>query len=120
MPFKRPLTRLRDIVENAEAIFDYMASLDRAAFEQNRLVYDATERCLSRISEASVKLGSFAEEHLPAHNWRGMRDLGNILRHDYDGISKTIVWSIVKDRLPPLLADIKQMLSRYPDDQEVL
>lgn len=111
---------MRDIQENGEAILEYMTGLDRHAFENNRLVYDATERCLSRISEASVKLGRDAEQSLPGHNWRGMRDLGNILRHDYDGVSKDIVWEIVKDRLPPLLIDLKTFLAQYPDDQETL
>lgn len=120
MPTKRPLSRLRDIQENAEAILDYVSSLDRDAFLNNRLVCDATERCLSRLSEAAVKLGSLAAEILPGHDWLGMRNLGNILRHDYDGVSKDVVWEIVRDRLPPLLADVSQFLSRYPEDQDDL
>lgn len=120
MPTKRPLSRLRDIEENAEAILDYVSGLDRDAFLNNRLVCDATERCLSRLSEAAVKLGSLAAEILPGHDWLGIRNLGNILRHDYDGVSKDVVWEIVRDRLPPLLADVSQFLSRYPEDQDDL
>lgn len=72
------------------------------------------------MSEAAVKLGSLAAEILPGHDWLGMRNLGNILRHDYDGVSKDVVWEIVRDRLPPLLADVDQILSRYPEDQDDL
>jgi uncharacterized protein with HEPN domain len=52
--------RLQDIIDNAQAIFRYTEGMDLTAFEENRLVYDAVERCLDRISEASAKLGDMA------------------------------------------------------------
>ncbi|WP_234811138.1 HepT-like ribonuclease domain-containing protein [Xaviernesmea oryzae] len=67
---------------------------------------DACERCLSRISEAAVKLGACAEEMFPAHNWRGIRDIGNILRHEYDQIETVNIWDVITINLPPLVSDI--------------
>ena len=29
--------------------------------------------------------------------------IGNILRHDYDNVVETVVWSVVHDHLGPLL-----------------
>ena len=43
MPSERPLNRLRDIVENARAIFRYTEGMDLAAFEKDRKTYDAVE-----------------------------------------------------------------------------
>jgi uncharacterized protein with HEPN domain len=116
LPSKRPKTRLLDIAENAASILVYTAGLNLEAFERNKLVRDATERCLGRISEAATKLGEDAEALLPNHPWRQIRDFGNILRHVYDNVDKEIVWSIVHERLPALLADVRDAASRLPDD----
>ena len=116
LPSSRPKTRFLDIAENAQTILEYTAGMDRDAFEKDRRTRDATERCLSRISEAAVKLGAQAEAMLPQHPWRQIRDLGNIIRHVYDNLDGEIVWSIIVERLPVLLADAKEAASRLPDD----
>ena len=71
MPSENPAVRLQDIVENARAILRYTEGLSAEAFGQNRLVYDAVERCLERISETGSKLGPQAEELCPV--FRGDR-----------------------------------------------
>jgi uncharacterized protein with HEPN domain len=120
LPTKRPLIRLRDIVENGRTILAYTYQMDFDAFVGDSLRKDATERCLSRISEAAVKLGTLAEELFPLHDWRGIRDLGNVLRHDYEGVLDRVTWAIVTDRLPPLVIDLEAFLKSYPDEQETL
>ncbi|NKN39631.1 DUF86 domain-containing protein [Agrobacterium sp. a22-2] len=120
MPSKRPLSRLRDIRDNALSIREYVGELDEAAFLSNRLVRDASERCLARMSEAAVKMGPVAEELIPDEDWRALRNLGNILRHDYNNVSVVIVWELISNRLEPLLAQVEQVLSRYPEDREDL
>src|SRR5664280_3781203 len=53
LPSEKPARRLEDIVENAQAALRYTTGMDEVAFQRNRLVYDAVERCLQRISEAA-------------------------------------------------------------------
>ncbi|MFP3542572.1 HepT-like ribonuclease domain-containing protein [Rhizobium sp. SIMBA_035] len=120
MPSKRPLTRIRDIVENGEAVLEYIRDMDLKAYQENRLVRDATERCFARISEAAVKLGPLAEELFPAHNWLAMRHFGNVLRHDYRGVLDTVIWNAATNPLPPLLDELASFLARYPEEQETL
>lgn len=76
--------------------------MDEAAFMANSLVIDATERCLSRISEAAVKLGDDAVHYVPDQPWHNIRGLGNRLRHEYDVINPKDLWAIVTDNLPSL------------------
>jgi uncharacterized protein with HEPN domain len=46
-----------DIIENIDRILSYTAGKSQTDFEADQMLVDATERCLSRISEAAVKLG---------------------------------------------------------------
>ena len=63
---------------------------------------DAVERCLERISEAARKLGSEMEERRPSVSWRGIRGLGNVLRHEYDVVDDSTILQIVERELGPL------------------
>lgn len=113
MPSERPARRLEDIIENAQSALRYTAGMDEVAFEGNRLVYDAVERCLERISEAAAKLGELAPVLMPDQPWRDIRALGNRLRHDYDDISQDRLWEIV----PSLRAACENALRRLREGQ---
>ena len=115
MPSEKPARRLLDIIENARAIRSYTAGLDAVTFEENRLVRDAVERCLERISEAVVKLGELAPVLLPGQPWRDIRALGNRLRHDYDDINQDRLWEIVNHDLPLLVADCEAAYRKLHD-----
>lgn len=82
MPSENPAVRLQDIIENARAILGYTEGMSSEAFAENRMVYDAVERCLERISEAAAKLGEQAALIVPTVPWRDIRALGNRLRHN--------------------------------------
>ncbi len=91
-----------DIVENIDRIRSYVGSMSRGDFSNDQKTIDATERCLSRISEAAVKLGDDAEAHAPGPPWRDIRGLGNHLRHAYRGVRADDIWKIVSEGLEPL------------------
>jgi uncharacterized protein with HEPN domain len=112
LPSEKPARRLEDIVENAQAVLRYTAGMDEVAFEGNRLVYDAVERCLERISEAAAKLGELGPVLIPDQPWRDIRALGNRLRHEYDDIGQDRLWDIVQTDLPLLSAACVKALRR--------
>ena len=96
MPSKDPALRFEDILENVERIQTYTAGMDRETFAADKRTADAVERCLSRISEAAVKLGVQAERSCPAIPWRDIRSLGNRLRHEYTAVDVARIWLIVE------------------------
>lgn len=118
VPSDRPLIRLRDIVENIDAIADYVGDLDQEGLRNDRKTRDACERCLMRISEASVKLGKSAENLIPDYPWSEVRGLGNHLRHAYDRIDPDVVWEIVNEDLPVLRAKCRAVISRLDRETE--
>ena len=112
MPSSKPWLRLDDIAENIEKILAYTEGMNFSDFIADGRTSDATERCMMRISDAAVKLGSLAEDLLPSHDWKSIRGIGNVLRHDYDQIVLPIIWDSAKNNLPALLTDIKAATAR--------
>lgn len=95
MPSSRPLQRLQDIVDNAEKIARYTNGLSELEFQNQEIVVDAVERCLTRISEAAVKLGAEVETLCPSLPWSDIRGLGNKLRHFYQDVDADIIWNLI-------------------------
>ena len=110
LPSRDPVQRFADIVENIDAILRSTAGLGRDAFLADADKYDATERRLSRNSEAAVKLGLLAERLAPGQPGAEIRGLGNWLRHDYPGIIRDRIWETVRDDLTGLRADCEQAI----------
>ena len=116
MPSERPKQRLQDVVEQCDRIFDHVAEHTFEAYERDQKTSDAVERCLSRISEACVKLGDSLDALYPETPWREMRGYGNVLRHRYEEI---LVWRTVKEDLPLLRASAVAELRRLETSDEV-
>jgi uncharacterized protein with HEPN domain len=86
LPSKDVARRLADIVEYAERVSRYVGGRDQEAFLADDMARDAVLRCLQCISEAANKLDSEAERLMPGQPWKGIRAIGNPLRHEYDSI----------------------------------
>jgi uncharacterized protein with HEPN domain len=114
----RDADSLQDIIDNIARIERHVEGLDQDELRSDELRHDAVERCLERICEAAFRLGDRADELLPAQPWRGIRGLGNRLRHGYDQIDINIVWNVVSERLPSLKADAVAALEGLSDTRE--
>jgi len=64
-----PHNPFEDILANISRIQEHTAGMDLTALLENPKTYDAVERCLERISEASKRLGALAEELCPDIPW---------------------------------------------------
>ena len=117
MPSRKPRQRFHDIVDNIDSILRYAAGLDEAAFMANDLVVDAVERCLSRISEAAVKLGDDTATLAPGPPWDKIRGIGNRLRHEYDVIKRVDLWQIIEIHLVPLREASTKAIARIEQGQ---
>jgi uncharacterized protein with HEPN domain len=42
-----------------------------------------------------------------------VRGIGNVLRHDYEGLSDRLIWNVVIDELPRLKAAIQAIAKRH-------
>ena len=60
------------------------------------------QRALEIISEASRAIPSDLTSKRPEIPWSRVAGIGNVLRHEYSGLSDRIIWNVVVDELPRL------------------
>ena len=116
MPSEVPQERLQDIVTNIDRVRAHLKGMKPGA-ELDDKTRDAVERCLERISEAAKKLGPMIEERQPQVSWRGIRGLGNVLRHEYDAEDDSTIERIVEQELGPLRQACVNELAARGDDK---
>jgi uncharacterized protein with HEPN domain len=99
-----------DMIGFASKILAYTEGLDQHAFEENTLVYDATLRNLELIGEAATRIPEDVRartaETIP---WRMVIATRNRLIHAYLGLDNDTLWSIVRNDVPGLLAQLKKL-----------
>lgn len=110
MSSERAAQRLADILENIGRIEKHVSGATETKFLGNDLLIDGVERCLERIAESARKLGDQFDDQFKNLNLHGLRQLGSMLRHDYDAIRPELIWEFVQTELPKLKAMAKTEL----------
>ena len=80
---------------------------------QEPAVPAAVERYSERLSEASRHVPEAYERNHPNIDWRGVGDIGNVLRHAYEQAVDEEIWAIVKDDPAPLKAAVEAMIAEH-------
>jgi uncharacterized protein with HEPN domain len=102
---------LEDIRDASEFILKSTSGLTLNQFEKDRLLRQAVERNFEIIGEALNRLSrSDPETAARTGDIQRIISFRNILIHGYDIIDNEIVWLIIQDNLPGLLANVKDLL----------
>jgi uncharacterized protein with HEPN domain len=115
MPPRSWRVRIEDILEAIDSIRDYVAGLDFGAFCADRKTVDAVERNLEIIGEAAVRMPDEIRAQWPDVPWQQMRDMRNLLAHEYFGVDLSILWQTLQEDLPALYPLLQEVLAS-PDE----
>ncbi len=115
---RRDRDLLADVREAIERILEYTHELTFDQYVQSRLVQDAVLRNLQVIGEAAKKISDDVKACHPEVPWRRMAGLRDRVVHDYFGVDDQVVWSVVRQDLPPLVDRLTAILQGLPPDEE--
>ncbi|WP_158807240.1 DUF86 domain-containing protein [Beijerinckia sp. L45] len=101
---------LLDIVMAASDARAFVRNLDFEAFLNSRLHQNAVIRSLEVIGEAAGKLTAEFKDIHPSLPWRDMINMRHRLIHAYGDVSLDVVWDIIQNDLPSLIATLKPLI----------
>ena len=88
-----------DMIEFCEKILTYTKGMDQAAFVADALTYDASLRNL----ELEI-------------SWRTITGARNRLAHAYLSVDDDLIWDIIQNDIPKLLAALRDLLDTTSKD----
>jgi uncharacterized protein with HEPN domain len=103
-------SRLEDILDAIAAISAYTSGKTFDDYAAERMLRDAVERNIERISEASRHIPRGLKAKHAEIPWRKVAGIGNVLRHAYPIVDDSLIWEVVVRDLPSLKAAVEQML----------
>jgi len=112
MPPRKWGLRIRDILSSIERIIEYTRNFDFEQFRSDTKTFDAVVRNFEIIGEAAANVPEEIAANYPDIPWQDMRDMRNVLAHEYFGINEKIVWDTIKDDLLPLMPQLKSFLEK--------
>jgi len=104
--------RLVDALRACQALLDFVQGRTFAEYERSLLLRSAVERQFEIVGEA-LRQAEIADGRVDAQvsHLRQIVGLRNRLIHGYDVVDQQLVWSLVRDEVPPLIAQLTSALA---------
>ena len=114
---KEPLEYLRHILDECQ----FLTSVVDEGITKDGLLHDETlkravVRSLEIIGEATKKIPADFKLKWGDINWKNMAGMRDRLIHDYIGVNYSIVWDVIKNKIPGLFFRIKQVIEFKQND----
>ena len=102
MPRRRDRELALDIAEAIDRIARYTRGVSYKRFLEDTMVQDAVVRNLEIVGEAVKGLSPEFRRKRKAVKWRDIAGMRDRLIHHYTGVNWSIVWDVIKAKLPEL------------------
>lgn len=107
MPKRDPLHSYRDMLSHAQEAVALAEGKQRGDLDTDRLLNLALVRLLEVIGEAANRIPVDEQQQHPEIPWPQIVGLRNRLIHGYDAVDFDVLWQIITDDLPPLIAKLE-------------
>ena len=107
---------VQDMYDNALKAMQFTSDMDFETFERNEQVQYAVVRALEIVGEAAKQIPGETQQEYPQIPWRSVTGMRNKLIHAYFGVDLFVVWRTVKEDLPTLAAQLKNMRDEMGSD----
>lgn len=103
---------LRHMLEHASEAVALVRDMNRSNLYTSRLHVLALTRLIEVVGEAASRVSKTRRSRYPQIPWPQIIGMRNRLIHGYDAIDLDILWQTVMEELPPLIAELEQILAR--------
>ena len=110
---KDPIEYLKHIRDEIVYILSVVEpNLTKDKFLNDETLKRAIIRSLEIIGEATKKIPSDFKLQWDSIEWKNMAGMRDKLIHDYMGVDYSIVWDVVKNKIPELHQQIHEVLGK--------
>jgi len=108
---KEPIEYLKHIRDESAFILSVINNeISKDDFLFDETVKRATVRSLEIIGEATKKIPADFKLKWSSIRWKNMAGMRDRLIHDYMGVNYSIVWDVVKNKIPELHEQIVRVI----------
>src|ERR1035437_7432459 len=109
---KQPIEFLKHIADECSYLLSVNNNLSKDEFLDNETLKRAVVRSLEIIGEATKKIPADYKVKWSSIQWKNMAGMRDRLIHDYMGINYSIVWDVVRNKIPELYEQIVDVIEK--------
>lgn len=103
---------IEDIVSCIEEVEQFTCEMTFDEFLEDTKTINASIRSLEVLGEAAKKIPDNIRDQYQNIPWKRMSGMRDKLIHDYFGVDLELVWTVIKEELPPIKPYIQQLLTQ--------
>ena len=107
---KEPIQFLKHIADECDYLLSISENLTKDSFLDDETLKRAVVRSLEIIGEATKKIPADFKVKWDSIKWKNMAGMRDRLIHDYMGVNYSIVWDVLKNKIPELTQRIHEVL----------
>jgi uncharacterized protein with HEPN domain len=107
------LVYVDDILDAMNKAETFVAGIGYEQFEADLRTNFAVTRALEIVGEATKRLPASFREQYPHIPWKDMAGMRDKIIHGYDNVNLRIVWDVIKQDIPKIKPQIRQILTDY-------
>ena len=104
--------RLRHMLDAARDALSFAEGRSREDLDRDRQLVLAVVKCIEIIGEAGARVSPEGQAEAAELPWRDMIDMRHRLVHAYYDVNLDVVWSTLREDLPPLIAALESVIDR--------
>jgi len=105
-----PMVRVHHMLDHAREAVEMVRGRSRADLDTDRQLNLSLVRLMEVVGEAARRVHQDFREQHPGVPWQDIADLRNRLIHGYDTVNLDVLWAIVQEDLPPLIAHLQAII----------
>jgi len=109
---KELIEYIRHIHDECSYVLSVSKNLSKDEFLDNETLKRAIVRSLEIIGEATKKIPADFKVKWNSIQWKNMAGMRDRLIHDYIGVNYSIVWDVVKNKIPELHNQLSKVLEQ--------
>ena len=108
--WKDDLLRLRHMLDAARDAISFMRNRKRKDLDTDRMLTLSVVKCIEIIGEAACNVSEECRGQHPHIPWPDIIGMRHRLIHAYYDVNLEVVWSTVREDLPPLVAALQKIV----------
>ena len=112
MPYCKDPIRLQQMLNYTCEVLELIRGRSRNDLAADRLLGLAVVRLLERLGAEAARVSSDYQSTYTLIPWSQLNGLRNLLAQGYDAVDKDILWKILSQDLPGLVAELQSIILR--------
>ena len=107
---------IQKIINYIEDIEKYIYKLDAKQFLDDKKTITACAFTVSQIGELAKEITEETQKKYEKIPWKSIKGMRNRIVHDYENVDLSVLWGTVKNSLPELKENLKNVLLNEIDE----